>query len=168
MKIRFSPIKPEDMDKVLNLFKEAAEKISKMGIDHWQYWKNPPVEKVKWVKDGILNNEFFFVRNGRHQMIGMVRILEDDFLYWGPTADKSRYIHSLVVVPKYTGKGIGKKILQSIEEEARKEGYQYLRLDSDSKNPKLCQYYEKQGFEKAGTKVLPLSSYNLYQKKLVD
>lgn len=167
MRIRFTPIKSGDMNKVLNLFKAAAEKISKMGINHWQYWKNPPAEKVKWVEDGIRSNEFFFVKNHQEQIIGMVRILEEDILYWGEKKDKARYIHSLVVMEQYSGEGIGKKIIKTIEEAARKDGYQYLRLDSDSKNPKLCHYYEKQGFEKVGSKVLPLSTYNLYQKKLV-
>ncbi|WP_010663777.1 GNAT family N-acetyltransferase [Marinilabilia salmonicolor] len=85
---------------------------------------------------------------------------------WGKLNDKALYIHSLVVSEKYTGRGIGKKILQPIEADARQTGYKYLRLDSDSKNPKLCYYYEKQGFEKVGIKSLPLSTYNLYQKKL--
>jgi len=166
MEINFTQIKPEDKHLVLKLFEEAAEKISKMGIDHWQYWKNPPVEKIKWVEEGILNQEFFFVKNGRGKIIGMVRILEEDLLYWGQKDDKAKYIHSLVVVEEYSGKGTGKEILQTIEGEARKKGCQYLRLDSDSKNPKLCNYYEKQGFEKVGTKALPLSIYNLYQKEL--
>ncbi|WP_198416753.1 GNAT family N-acetyltransferase [Marinilabilia rubra] len=49
----------------------------------------------------------------------------------------------MVVVEEYSGKGIGQKILRTIEQDALKKGYQYVRLDSDSKNPKLCHYYEK-------------------------
>lgn len=166
MTFTFSPVLPHDKDKMLKMFKKAAERIAGMNIDHWQYWKNPPAEKLKWVNEGIEKEEFFFIQNTLLQTIGLVRILKEDLLYWGKKNDKALYIHSLVVSEKYTGKGIGKKILQTIEADARQTGYQYLRLDSDAKNPKLCHYYEKQGFEKVGIKSLPLSTYNLYQKNL--
>ncbi|MGO2357847.1 GNAT family N-acetyltransferase [Mesonia sp.] len=166
MDIFFKQIHIDDKNKVLLLFKEAAEKISKKNVDHWQYWKNPPQEKIKWVEEGILNDEFFFVENSEQQNIGMLRILEEDFMYWGKQKDKAKYIHSLVVIEKLEGRGFGKMILQKVEKEAKKEGCKFLRLDSDSKNPKLCNYYEQQSFVKVGTKVLPISTYNLYQKEL--
>ena len=167
MNIVLKQIEDDDMNTVLNLFKEADKKKKKKNIDHWQYWKNPPIEKVKWVEEGILNKEFFFVNGPDGQRIGMVRILEEDLMYWGQNDDKSKYVHSLVVIEEFAGKGMGEMILLKIENEARKNGYKYLRLDSDSKNPKLCNYYEKQGFNKVGTKVLPISTYNLYQKEIV-
>ncbi|WP_194765814.1 GNAT family N-acetyltransferase [Tamlana sp. I1] len=166
MKITFTPIKITDKNKVLKLFKEAAEKISKKKIDHWQYWKNPPIDKIKWVEAGIVNNEFFFIKNTNAETIGMVRILDEDLLYWGKQEDQSKYIHSLVVIEEFEGKGIGKLVLQKIEHEAKDSGFEYLRLDADSKNPKLCNYYENQGFKKVGIKELPLSIYNLYQKEI--
>ena len=73
MDIFFKQIHIDDKNKVLLLFKEAAEKISKKNVDHWQYWKNPPQEKIKWVEEGILNDEFFFVENSEQQNIGMSR-----------------------------------------------------------------------------------------------
>ena len=155
-----------DLNKVLNLFKLAAEKIAKKNIDHWQYWKNPPIEKINWVKEGILNNEFFFIKNTQEEIMGMIRILDKDLQYWGENNDRAKYIHSLVITEKYEGYGIGNKVLQKIENDARNNNYDYLRLDCDSKNPKLCEYYIKQDFIKVGQKILPLSTYNLYQKDI--
>lgn len=54
-----------------------------MQIDHWQYWKNPPQEKVSWVEEGIKNREFFFIDDRDKNSIGMVRMLNEDLLYWG-------------------------------------------------------------------------------------
>lgn len=159
-------ITPNDLDKVLHLFKTAAEKIAEKNIDHWQYWKNPPIEKVNWVKEGILNNEFFFLKSTKDEIIGMVRILEKDLNYWGEMNDKAKYVHSLVVIDKYNGLGIGSSVLQKIEAKAKGDHCSYLRLDCDSKNSKLCAYYTNQGFEKVGEKELPISVYNLYQKKI--
>ncbi|MFS4455115.1 GNAT family N-acetyltransferase [Maribacter sp. 2304DJ31-5] len=166
MNITFNQIKNHEKKTVLALFKETAEKINKMNIDHWQYWKNPPIEKIKWVEEGIEKNEFFFIETLNKENLGMVRILNEDILYWGKQEHKAKYIHSLVVKEKYNGKGFGIKIIQEIENNAKEDNCEYLRLDADSKNPKLCNYYEKMGFKKVGTKKLPLSIYNLYQKEL--
>ncbi|GAA4273040.1 GNAT family N-acetyltransferase [Aquimarina gracilis] len=166
MDIVFKQIENKDKNIVLDLFKKAAEKIDKMNIDHWQYWKNPPLKKVKWIEEGIQNNEFFFIETPHSESLGMVRILNEDVLYWGKQNERAKYIHSLVVKVEYNGKGVGAQVIREIENNAKKDDYKYLRLDADSKNPKLCHYYEKLGFKKVGTKELPLSVNNLYEKEL--
>lgn len=166
MKLQFKQIQISDKANVLALFKETAEKISKKNVDHWQYWKNPPQEKIAWVEEGIQHKEFFFITTRNTDLVGMVRILNEDKLYWGPQQEKAKYVHSLVVKEEFNGKGIGAKILQEIEMKAKKEDCNYLRLDADTKNPKLCHYYENLGFKKVGVKELPLSTYQLYQKEL--
>lgn len=166
MDIKFSQIEITEKEIVLNLFKEAAIKIAKMNIDHWQYWKNPPLDKIEWVEDGIRNNEFYFIIKTDSTIIGMVRILKEDLLYWGKQKEKAFYIHSLVVKDKFNGENIGQIILGQIENDAKNNGCHFLRLDAEAKNPKLCSYYENLGFEKVGEKELSLSDYNLYQKEL--
>lgn len=167
MHITFSPIQLKDLDQVIDMFQAAADKINRMNIDHWQYWNDPPSEKIKWVKEGIANTEYFFIQNEDNEVIGMVRILDEDLMYWGEQVQKAKYIHSLVVKEKFNGKDIGVQILEKVAKQAQKEACKYLRLDADSKNPKLCKYYEKQGFQKVGTKKLPISTYNLYEKAII-
>ncbi len=167
MDFNLKQITATDLSKVLNLFNSAAEKIAKKDIDHWQYWKNPPIEKVNWVKEGIINHEFFFIENTEGEVMGMVRILDKDLQYWGENTDRAKYIHSLVITEKHDGQGIGSMVIQKIENEARDNNCDYLRLDCDSKNPKLCTYYLEQGFIKVGEKTLPLSIYNFYEKEII-
>jgi len=166
MQLHFNKIHISEKIIVLNLLKEAAIQINNMNIDHWQYWKNPPPEKIKWIESGINNGEFYFVNNNNFGNVGMVRITYEDLLYWGKQTEKATYIHSLVVKNEYKGKGIGNNILALIGANAKNTGCIYLRLDADSKNPKLCKYYTDQGFKKVGEKILTLSTYNLYQKLL--
>ncbi|WP_299119396.1 GNAT family N-acetyltransferase [uncultured Tenacibaculum sp.] len=166
MFIEFYQIEINNKDVVLSLFKEAAIKIAKMNVDHWQYWKNPPLEKIKWVEEGIENKEFYFIKNTDNEIIGMVRILEEDLLYWGKQEDKSLYVHSLVVREHFNKKGLGKIILDKVESLAQQKQYKYLRLDAVSTNVKLCKYYEKQGFNKVGVKELNDTVNNLYQRKV--
>ncbi|MBD0830621.1 GNAT family N-acetyltransferase [Aestuariibaculum sediminum] len=166
MALTFHQISIDELHTVLNLFKEAAEHIAKMNINHWQYWKNPPAEKLKWVQDGILNNEFFFIKNPETLTIGMVRILNNDKLYWGEQTKPALYVHSLVVKTEFNGSGLGKTIIKHIEGRAKQENINCLRLDADAKNPKLCTYYEQLGFKHVGVVTLPLSTYNLYEKDI--
>tara|TARA_R110002049_G_scaffold58910_5_gene159760 strand:- start:945 stop:1445 length:501 start_codon:yes stop_codon:yes gene_type:complete len=166
MNITFDQIGSTDIDSVLGLFKEAAKRINLMNIDHWQYWKNPPLEKVQWVEEGIKGNEFYFIKVSENDTVGMVRIMQEDILYWGKQEGKAHYIHSLVVKEKYNGKGLGAEIINAIAERARENNCEFLRLDADANNPKLCNYYKRLGFNKVGIRKLPLSVYNLYQIKL--
>lgn len=166
MNIQFKQIESKDIDSVLNLFKEAAEKIHKMKVDHWQYWKNPPQEKIQWVEEGIRNKEFFFINTHDNENIGMVRIMNEDLLYWGKQSKKAKYIHSLVIKETHNGKGMGSLVIDAIEKRALKDHCKYLRLDAVSKNTGLCIYYEKLGFQKVGEKEMPLSVNNLYEKEL--
>jgi ribosomal protein S18 acetylase RimI-like enzyme len=166
MQITFSPIKTDELQTVLKLFKEAAEKIAKLDVDHWQYWKNPPKEKVDWVNEGLENNEFFFIKNTNDELIGMVRILHEDELYWGIQQEKALYIHSLVVREQFEGKGLGNIIINKIAAMAKNLNYPYLRLDAVANNTKLCNYYQKLGFEKVGEKSLSSSVNNLFQKEI--
>lgn len=166
MEIIFKQVENKDKREVLQLFKDSAEKINKLNIDHWQYWKNPPLEKIKWVEKGIANYEFFFIHSSNGENIGMVRIMEADELYWGKQKDKALYIHSLVVQEKHNGKGLGAVIIHEIANKAKEADCSYVRLDAEAKNTKLCSYYEELGFEKVGLKELSLSTYNLYQKEL--
>ena len=166
MAITFHQIESKDRVQVLMLFRKAAEKIDQMNIDHWQYWKNPPLEKINWMDDGIKNKEFFFIANENEEKIGMVRILNQDIIYWGNTNDKAIYIHSLVILEEYNGQGYGSKVINQIEKKAIKNQCQFLRLDAVTSNTKLCKYYENLGFEKIGTKQMTSSLNSLYEKAL--
>ena len=166
MIFNFKPITLKDKETVLELFKETARKIDRMNVDHWQYWHNPPIEKIQWLDEGIRKEEYFFIDNNIGDNIGMIRILAEDLLYWGKQEEKAKYVHSFVVREAYNGKKIGTEILAEIGSKAKIEGCKYLRLDADFTNPKLCSYYENMGFAKVGLKEMSISSYNLYQKEL--
>ena len=165
MNIILKKIGWSEREVVFKLFKEAAEKIARKNINHWQHWHNPSDEDIAWAEEGIINEEFFFIE-AMGEIIGMVRILEADELYWGKSAVEALYIHSLVVVEKYEGRGIGGLILQKIAANAKLIGKKYMRLDASTDNPKLCKYYENLGFILTGTTTISSSSFNLYQKAI--
>ena len=136
MHINLKQIEIKELKLVLDMFKDAAIQISKKNIDHWQYWKNPPPEKVKWVKDGLNLKQFFFIVSDNKKIMGMVRVLNKDLLYWGDNEDRACYIHSLTIKEKFNGLGLGAAVLNEIVS----VNCDYLRLDCDKKSPTLFYY----------------------------
>ncbi|WP_200975177.1 GNAT family N-acetyltransferase [Echinicola sp. 20G] len=63
------------------------------------------------------------------------------------------YFPHLLVLPAYQGKGIGKLIMERMEEKYRNFHMQMLTADGESVG-----FYEKMGFEKAG-KTVPMWKY---------
>ncbi len=166
MKLTYKKAKTSELNTALDLLRKAAEFLSEKKIDQWEYWTNPPADKLKWIKEGFKNGEFYFVSNDASSLIGMYRLSKEDLMYWGKQEKKARYIHSLVVLPEFSGKNIGFKIIEKIEQEMLTDCISFLRLDCNSTNERLCKYYVDLGFEKVGQKQMPLSLNNLYEKEL--
>ena len=156
------------MSLALELFRKTSLSLKERNLSQWSYWSDPPQEKIQWVREGFEKGEFYFVYDSQEKLVGMFRLLHVDELYWDEKGkdENTRYIHSLVVTPEYSGKGIGADILVDVIGKLRNQGVKFLRLDCDSSNSRLCRYYEDQGFIKAGEKITPYSVNNLYEMKL--
>lgn len=154
-----------EQDKILSLLRIAALSLQKKGVDQWKIWLNPPEDKIQWVENGLLNNEFFFIQQGIDN-VGMVRLSKEDEIYWGKQIDAAYYIHSLVILPQFSGNQLGEKVLDLVMNQAIEQSIPLLRLDCIGSNQKLCSYYENQGFVKMGEKQMPHSLNNLYEKQV--
>ena len=168
MEIIFTPALNTELNVALNFFKLASRALGEKKVNQWKYWTDPPEEKGQWVREGFENGEFYFVSNTNGDKIAMFRLLKKDTLYWGKKGEEFnvRYVHSLVVPPQYSGKGIGKAVVHKIIEQLKAEKIHKFRLDCDSSNKRLCQYYESYGFVKVGLKTTKFSVNNLYEMSL--
>lgn len=64
--------------------------------------------------------------------------------------DKVGVIHTLVVNPNYTGRGLGKLFVAFFENYCRLEGCEVVRLDTQEKNIGPLNMYPKLGYHLAG------------------
>lgn len=168
MNLRFERISIEKLDEILTLFKLAALEIQKKNLTQWQQWINPSEKDKEWLLNGFSKNEFYFVYNENDEHIGMFRYLQTDEIYWKKQNPKARYVHSLVVKKEFSGQNIGEKILTQIESKIISENGNIFRLDCNSANPYLIQFYENLGFKQVGTfHKTPTSTFNLYEKNLL-
>ncbi|UTW63580.1 GNAT family N-acetyltransferase [bacterium SCSIO 12741] len=166
MDFKLTPAQITDQSQALSFLQSAAKSLAKKGVDQWQYWLNPPKDELAWLEDGLRNGDYYFIQLNSDEIAGMVRIQTEDHLYWGEKADQAWYIHSLIVEEKWAGLQLGTNVLEKIELDAIESNQDFLRLDCLASNEKLCSYYQNQGFEKVGQVDLPLSTCNLYEKKI--
>lgn len=170
MKLRFKPAENHEIKDALSFFKAASQMLKKKNLSQWQYWDDPPGDKIAWIQEGFDKEEFFFVYATGTEKIAMFRLLETDTLYWGQKGleKNTRYVHSLVVSQNASGKGIGKTILQELVAGFKKSEVKKFRLDCDASNKQLCQYYEGFGFKKVGVKQTNFATNNLYEMRLTS
>lgn len=168
MKIKFRQATKDELDDALEFFKLASLSLAEKHVSQWNYWTDPPEDKINWVKEGFKKGEFYFVYNETRDKVAMFRLLLHDTLYWDKKGleSKVKYVHSLVVRPDFSGMGIGKAVMLKIIEDLKSEGVKKFRLDCDGSNPKLCKYYESYGFKKVGEKTTKYAINNLYEMSL--
>ena len=71
---------------------------------------------------------------------------------WNVEADGDEVLvlHTLVVNPQESGKGIGTAIVDFYEQTAKKKGYKTLRMDTQAKNVAARKLYHKLGYTEIG------------------
>ena len=77
-----------------------------------------------------------------HDLLGYVHAEVYESLYSKPGLN----ILALAVLPQTQGQGIGKTLLQGLEQEAKKRGYNFTRLNSADHRLGAHAFYEKVGY----------------------
>ena len=77
-----------------------------------------------------------------HDLLGYVHAEVYESLYSKPGFN----ILALAVLPQIQGQGIGKTLLQGLEHEAKKRGYNFIRLNSADHRLGAHAFYEKVGY----------------------
>ena len=151
---------------ILSVLKEGAISLQSKGVDQWRVWLNPTPERLEWVKEGFDNGEFYVFETQQKVIAGIYRLSFQDLKYWGIQEKSAGYVHSLTVRDSFSGQQLGKLILKLVEQQLLEKGLHLFRLDCVASNKKLCQYYESQGFNKVGEKIISQSLNNLYEKEI--
>ncbi|AZQ43942.1 GNAT family N-acetyltransferase [Nonlabens ponticola] len=155
-----------EFQKALSILKTAAQHLLDKGIDQWSYWLDPPAERLEWLQEGFELNEIHFIQFQK-ETAGMIRIMHKDLKYWGHQEQSALYIHSLVILPAFTGKKIGAHVIEQVKNKAVTQDIYLLRLDCDSSNERLCAYYENLGFKKVYQRQMMYSINNFYELSIV-
>ena len=91
---------------------------------------------------------------------------EYDKCTWHNKSKTACVIHRLCVLPAFQNKGIGKAVLNHIENQAKEMEYESVRLDVFSKNPYAIRLYENNSYEKRGNVCWRKGEFYLMEKKI--
>lgn len=141
--------KPEEVDAILTLTRACGQHMRANGIDQWD--ENYP-DRARLVNDIACETLFAFRENGTVIGIVVLNELQDpeyDEISWSTKeSDKNLVVHRLAVDPQHQGKGIARQLMDFAEDWARKEGYNAIRLDTFTQNPRNQRFYENRGYTK--------------------
>lgn len=144
--IDFKPAHPEDLPLVMEILADAAAWLQAKGIDQWP--SPPPTHWRQRMADKIDRGEMFTVGivNNRFGIIG----LSWADPYW-PDGGQAGYVHRMAIRSSMHGQNLGGLILFWAQQQVKKRGRTFLRLDCAAGNGRLRRYYEAQRFTYQGT-----------------
>jgi GNAT superfamily N-acetyltransferase len=121
--------------------------LSTAQIDYMLNWMYAPEKLINQLDEG---HTFFFLRN-KNVEIGFCG-LEENY----PESGLMR-IHKIYLKPEFHGMGLGKFMLEKIEELARSKNLKGLHLNVNRFN-NAVQFYEKAGFETIKTEDIDIGN----------
>jgi len=143
--LRFRPAEKSDQSLVFELLKNAALWLQDRQICHLRVWLNPSPGLISWILQGFENGEFNLIYLGE-KVIGCFRLQWSDELFWGKSDEPAGYVHSFAIDRSLAGQHLGERTLALIGEHCLHRGRDWLRLDCETDNHRLRNYYERCGF----------------------
>ncbi len=158
MKLRLA--KENELLLILNLYKEARKEPFCVWDDEY-----PTIIDIK--EDYKTNNLFVYV-NG-NEIIGAISIVPinemDDCSEWKIT-NKVCEIARIVIDNKHHGKGLARKMIESIFDLCKNRDFNAIHLSCQKDNLPAIKTYQKLGFSFVGEKFMYNNHYYLCEKNL--
>lgn len=156
----------KELDAICSLIKDAIAEMEKHSIYQWDEIYPTRTD----FEDDINNNNLHVVFNEDRLVAFYVISGEYDEQYnnasWKYDGDLAYILHRFCVSPMVQNQGIGKTVLNHIEEQIKDMGYQSVRLDTFTENPFAQRLYRHNGYEPRGYADWRKGRFDLMEKKL--
>jgi len=143
--------KISDLKGIMLMYNSCVKGMIENGIDQW----DETYPNAEFITEDIISKTYYIaIENGI--VIGGINIDEnqdDTYLTidWADKTNQFLVVHRLAVVEEKWGDGIGKELMLFVEEVVVEEGYQSIRLDTYSGNPKAMEFYIRLGYAELGS-----------------
>ena len=156
----------DDLNNICSLIEVAIKAMEAQEIHQWDELYPTREEFVNDINNGTL-----YTVTERVQLIAIYVIsTEYDSAYlngeWEYNGETACIIHRLCVAPEVQNRGIGKIVLNHIENQLLNMGFKSVRLDVFSENPYAISMYEKNGYIRCGYADWRKGRFWLMEKKL--
>ncbi len=141
----------DDVEHVMQIIETAKKHLKEQGIDQWQDGY-PDIACI--TADAETGKGYFFKEDG--EVLGYICIDFDgepayDTLE-GEWACDEKYVvgHRMAMSEKSRGKNYSSEVFSLLEQLAKENGVNYLRVDTDEDNKKMQHVFIKNGFVRRG------------------
>jgi len=165
-----------DLSAVADIYSEvlSADESRPHSYTNWQRGKYPTMDTARgsfeagtlWV--GEEAGELYAA-----VILNDIQLPEYDNIPWQFRAERDEVavIHTLVVSPRYSGRGKARELVAFCEEESRRRGWTVMRLDTYEGNHPANAMYPRLGYRLAGGTEFFFQGYiheilNCYEKEL--
>lgn len=149
-----------DINDIIYVIKQRCDWFKKNNIDQWNEIYYLRKYNFKYFTNMVHTNNLY-IATENDEIIGVFLLKTEDKPYWKDNK-KAYYIHHFATKLQHSGTGI--KMLKFIEDLAKENGVNYIRLDCLNENTKLNDYYQKNGFIKKGEGKINYYHFNLWEK----
>lgn len=158
--------KNEDIEKITSLISDAIKEMELHGIYQWD--ELYPAE-IDFLDDISKGNLYVAIEDEKLVAIYVISGEYDDAYKsaeWKYTDETAYILHRFCVSPHFQNRGLGKSILDHIEEQIRDMGYMSVRLDVFTENPYAQRLYRHNGYEVRGYADWRKGRFDLMEKHL--
>ncbi len=139
-----------DIDPICSLISDAIRQMENKGIFQWDSLY--PAREDFYID---INNKTLYVAEEGDKLVAIYVISQEcekeyNNCKWNNPDEAACIIHRLCVAPSFQNKGIGKRVLTHIEEQAVQLSYTSIRLDAFTQNPYALKLYINSGYEERG------------------
>ncbi len=157
-----------DLDAICSLIREAIGVMEKNGIDQWD-----EVYPARNDFEEDIRKQTLYLAFQGQELIALYSISRDcDDQYqnaqWENDGLSAIILHRFCVSPRFQNRGIGKLVLQHIEEQVRDLGYRSIRLDVFTGNPFAQKLYLHHGYVPRGYADWRKGRFALLEKELQE
>jgi RimJ/RimL family protein N-acetyltransferase len=157
----------EDIPSVVDLLKACVAALRTAGIDQWD--EVYPTEET--IQSDVACRSLYIAIDQAGAVAGVV-VLNDvqdpeySSVPWTIEATRIGVVHRLMIEPRFQGRGLAREVMRLVEERASALGYNVLRLDAFTHNPRALRLYEALGYRDAGPMRLRKGIFRGFEKRL--
>lgn len=138
---------PADYASACETYRLACQAMEAQGLHQWHWGEYPNEEMI--LQDIELGQLYVNDEGTAAVCINQVQDKEYDDINW-LFGQKPGSFHRLALRPACQGKGLGKALLQDVEDVLRAQGCDCLRIDTYAENTHAQHVYEQYGMRTAG------------------
>jgi len=159
-----------DIDKSLEVMHNVAKWLVESGHSPSKWWLPENMNKIFMLKHSEPEEYFVAVIDGKPAASMILQETERNQSWKSVDGNRPKsaiYIHWLCVHRDFAGKGLPKILIEFAKKEAKKRGFERMRLDTNAKEEKLVELYKYLGFKLMGTEKEGNDLTAFYQKEVI-